>query len=63
MPGVAHKRTAAAPRYGARAWSPGIVRRLEEACNAELLAPGFPPQIIDDEPEAEGYEVIVERGG
>ena len=44
-------------RYGARAWSPGIVRRLEEACGAELLAPGFPAEMVDDEPEAPGAEV------
>ncbi len=49
-------------RYGPRAWSPGIVRRLEEACGTELLAPGFPEEIVDDEPEAPGHEVVV-RGG
>jgi 3-hydroxyisobutyrate dehydrogenase len=48
-------------RYGVRAWPPGIVQRLEEACGAELLAPGFPAEIVDDEPEAPGYEVVVER--
>jgi 3-hydroxyisobutyrate dehydrogenase len=50
-----------AARYGGRAWSPGIVRRLEESCGAELLAPGFPPEMVDDEPEEEGYEVVVNR--
>lgn len=49
-------------RYGERAWSPGIVRRLEEACGAELLAPGFPAEIVDDEPEVPGAEVAVHRG-
>ena len=44
-------------RYGARAWSPGIVRRLEEACGSELLAPGFPEEMVDDEPEEPGFEV------
>ena len=44
-------------RYGARAWSPGIVRRLEEACGAELLAPGFPAEMVDEEPEEPGAEV------
>jgi 3-hydroxyisobutyrate dehydrogenase len=48
-----------ARRYGARAWSPGIVQRLEEACGADLLAPGFPAEMADDEPEAPGFEVVV----
>ena len=47
-------------RYGARAWSPGIVRRLEDACGEKLLAPGFPAEMVDDEPEEPGYEVIVQ---
>ncbi|MEM7225372.1 MAG: NAD(P)-dependent oxidoreductase [Pseudomonadota bacterium] len=46
-------------RYGAREWSPNIVRRLEEACGAELVAPGFPEEILDDEPEEPGHEVVV----
>lgn len=48
-------------RYGARAWSSMIVKRLEDACNLELRAPGFPPELTDDEPEAPGAEVIVRR--
>ena len=44
-------------RYGPREWSPNIVRRLEEACNEKLLAPGFPEEIVDDEPESAGFEV------
>ena len=47
-------------RYGARAWSPMIVKRLEEACGTELRAPGFPPEILDDEPEEPGAEVNVQ---
>ncbi len=46
-------------RFGPRAWSPGIVRRLEEACGSELQAPGFPAEIVDDEPESPGFEVVV----
>ncbi len=45
-------------RYGAREWSPNIIKRLEEACGVEILAPGFPSEMIDDEPEASGNEVI-----
>ena len=45
-------------RYGPREWSPAIVRRLEEATGLSILAPGFPAQMIDDEPEEPGYEVV-----
>ena len=44
--------------YGSRAWSSGIVRVLEDACGVDLRAPGFPPELVDDEPEGEGYEVV-----
>ncbi len=52
----------AATRYGSREWSPNVVRRLEEAAQTSILAPGFPPQMVDDEPEVPGHEVIVRRG-
>ena len=45
-------------RYGAREFSPNIVKRLEEACGVDILAPGFPTEMIDNEPEQPGYEVI-----
>lgn len=45
-------------RFGSRAFSPDIIRRLEEATGCKVLAPGFPAEIVDDEPEASGYEVI-----
>ena len=45
-------------RYGAREWSPNIIRRLEEACGVDILAPGFPAEMIDNEPEEPGFEVI-----
>ncbi len=45
-------------RYGSRELSPNIVRRLEEACGIQLLAPGFPAEIVDDELEALGAEVV-----
>lgn len=44
-------------RYGPRELSPNIIRRLQEAAGVEILATGFPPEIIDDEPEEPGYEV------
>ena len=45
-------------RFGAREWSPNIIKRLEEACNTQILAAGFPAEMKDDEPEEPGYEVI-----
>jgi 3-hydroxyisobutyrate dehydrogenase len=49
-------------RYGAREWSPNIVRRLEEACAEQLLAPGFPAEILDLVPEQPGREVVPGQG-
>jgi len=46
-------------RYGPRELSPNIIRRLEEVAGVEVLAPGFPPEMTDDEPEEPGYEVQV----
>ncbi len=46
-------------RYGTRAWSSMIVKRLEDACGTELRAPGFPAELIDDEPEETGAEVLI----
>jgi 3-hydroxyisobutyrate dehydrogenase len=50
-----------AERFGGRAWSSMIVKRLEDACGCELRAPGFPPEMVDTEPEARGAEVVVAR--
>ena len=46
-------------RYGPRELSPNIIKRLEERADVEVLGNGFPPEIIDDEPEEDGYEVII----
>jgi 3-hydroxyisobutyrate dehydrogenase len=46
-----------ARRYGPREWSPNIIKRLEEACGIHVLGEGFPAQLVDEEPEAPGYEV------
>ena len=46
-------------KYGPRAWSSMIVKRLEDACNTPLRAPGFPEEMVDNEPEEKGAEVIV----
>jgi 3-hydroxyisobutyrate dehydrogenase len=48
-------------RYGPRANSDDIIRRLEEATGLDITAPGFPSEMIDDEPEEPGYEVGVNR--
>ena len=48
-------------RYSPREWSSNIIRRLEEATGADIRAPGFPSDIVDDEPEEPGYEVIPVR--
>lgn len=48
-------------RYGERELSPNIIRRLEDATGLSILADGFPVEMVDDEPEEEGYEVV--RGG
>lgn len=45
-------------RYGEREWSPNIIKRLEETCKVDVLAPGFPAEMVDDEPEEPGHEVI-----
>ena len=49
-------------RYGSREWSPNIIRRLEDATGLSILAPGFPAEMKDDEPEEPGYEVVPNRG-
>lgn len=49
-------------RYGERELSPNIIRRLEDATGLEISAPGFPPEMTDDEPEEPGYEVVPNRG-
>jgi len=49
-------------RYGAREWSPNIIRRLEDAAGVEVLAQGFPAEMVDTEPEVPGYEIVPQRG-
>ena len=48
-------------RYGPRELSPNIIKRLEEAAGVDVLGTGFPPEMVDDEPEEPGYEVVVRR--
>ena len=48
-------------RYGPREHSPNIIRRLEERCGVKVLGQGFPAEMVDDEPEEPGYEVVAKR--
>lgn len=48
-------------RYGPREWSPNIIRRLEDQYEVRVLAPGFPSEIVDNEPEELGGEIVVRR--
>lgn len=50
-------------RYGERANSDDIIRRLEEATGLDITAPGFPALLVDDEPEEAGYEVVPRSRG
>ncbi|MGI9351781.1 MAG: NAD(P)-dependent oxidoreductase [Rhizobiaceae bacterium] len=45
-------------KYGPRELSPNIIRRLEDQTGLSILADGFPSEMLDDEPEEPGYEVI-----
>lgn len=45
-------------RFGDRANSDDIIRRLEEAAGLSILAAGFPAEMVDGEPEKPGYEVV-----
>jgi len=48
-------------KYGPREHSPNIIRRLEEPCGVRVLGQGFPAEMVDDEPEEPGYEVVARR--
>ena len=45
--------------YGPREKSPNIIRRYEEPMGVKVLGNDFPAEMLDDEPEEPGYEVIV----
>ena len=44
-------------KYGSRAWSSMIVKRMEDLNNIDFRANGFPDELIDNEPEVKGYEI------
>ena len=44
-------------KYGSRAWSSMIVKRMEDLNNIDFRASGFPEELTDKEPEEKGYEI------
>jgi 3-hydroxyisobutyrate dehydrogenase len=44
-------------KYGSRAWSSMIVKRMEDINNIDFRANGFPEELTDNEPEERGYEI------
>ncbi len=44
-------------KYGSRAWSSMIVKRMEDQNNTDFRAKGFPSELVDNEPEEKGYEI------
>ena len=44
-------------KFGSRAWSSMVVKRLEDKYGINFREKGFPEEIVDNEPEEKGYEV------
>ena len=44
-------------KYGSRAWSSMIVKRMEDLNNIDFRAEGFPDELVDNEIEEKGYEI------
>ena len=44
-------------KYGSRAWSSMIVKRMEDLNNINFRADGFPEELVDNELEQKGYEL------
>ena len=44
-------------KYGSRAWSSMIVKRMEDLNKINFRADGFPEELVDDEVEQKGYEL------
>ena len=44
-------------KYGSRAWSSMIVKRMEDLNNINFRANDFPDELVDNEPEENGYEI------
>ena len=44
-------------KYGSRAWSSMIVKRMEDLNKIDFRAEGFPKELVDNEPEEKGHEI------
>ena len=44
-------------KYGSRAWSSMIVKRMEDMNKINFRASGFPEELVDNEPEQKGFEI------
>ena len=44
-------------KFGSRAWSSMIVKRMEDLNKIDFRADGFPDELVDNEPEEKGYEI------
>ena len=44
-------------KYGSRAWSSMIVKRMEDLNKIDFRAEGFPEELTDNDPEEKGYEI------
>ena len=44
-------------KYGSRAWSSMIVKRMEDINQINFRAEGFPKELVDNEPEKRGHEI------
>ena len=44
-------------KFGSRAWSSMVVKRLEDLNNINFRSNGFPEELVDNEPEEKGYEI------
>ncbi len=44
-------------KYGSRAWSSMVVKRLEDKFGLDFRASGFPEELKDNEKEEKGYEI------
>ena len=44
-------------KYGSKAWSSMVVKRLEDKFDINFREPGYPEELIDNEKEEKGYEI------
>ena len=44
-------------KYGSKAWSSMIVKRMEDLNQIDFRVSGFPEELSDNEPEEKGYEI------